>query len=653
MSATFRDIIFSMRGPRGFALIYFLFVVAVILLLVSNLVLTTKQQLFTVTGSIQRVKALYAAESGLAYALAELEKNPDWTSGFEQEPLPLGGGTYTLAFSSDPASATAMESVNNLAGDEAANTYHGGGTLPPHSALLVVTGQVGGAQRTIEAVVVLGGDIPDRTALLGTGKITVAGGAAIDGQLSLIDTNSVPVDIHSNSQEPGALVDLQGVTSTGPSFLSGRATSSGESVAGVSILLPASGGVAGGAGSQLPPKKIPKPNITAMLNDNVGNPGPPLPAVPGPVTLNGANYYAGPVVIDGDLTLADNAKLYVRDDLTVRGSLKGTGALVVGGNTTLHGTADVTPGEGDYVSLISGGHVVLSGFRGQEYMENLVATDADAARDWEDLIYAYGKLNDLLEYSGSATEQQIAGYITDVTRNERIDALQSIVTNHPWAESNNLRAKNHRTETGAVENYSGRRSRTADRLRERYFDGAAPDSTEAFLREKLLNVGDLFRDVSFNRAGVRIVAPGDVAANPEAMLESFDEWDRVNQGGFFDAHSSYNSANSELRKRQLREAIAAASQLDYERLGAAEFKGVIYCEGALVVNNDINVLGAIVVNGEDGLDPLVIGDESYAPGDIALLGNTRLTYVEEMVQEGIKNLQGVGTVDVKSWVARP
>ncbi|MCA9779529.1 MAG: hypothetical protein KC800_22530, partial [Candidatus Eremiobacteraeota bacterium] len=417
-------------GRRGVALIYFLIVMSVVVLLITTIFVTTKRQLFTTTASINSVRAHYVAEAGLAAAIARLEEDPGWTDGFDQEPMPEGPGTYSLRFSSDPITAGPDRSLNNLNSLSALDSYHGANTLPPFSALLVVEGEVGLEKRVLEAVVVLGADVPERSAILASDTITISGGASIDGRLSEHDTDSIPVDVHSNSTASGALVDLTAIDSSG-NFISGRATSSGESDASTSVLMPAGGGAAGGTASKLAPKKMPDPNITAILEQHQSEAGPPIPVVPGPLSLSGNNYYSGDVTIQGDLYLENDAKLFVQGDLKINGSIRGHGALVVGGNTVLHGSADLTPGENDFVSLMSGGHVVMEGFNGQEYLENLRDTDPAARKKLEDMEFAIQEMQSFLPLFDESGSQPMN---SDRTFNQRIDGLQAIVSNHPWAE---------------------------------------------------------------------------------------------------------------------------------------------------------------------------------------------------------------------------
>jgi len=94
--------------------------------------------------------------------------------------------------------------------------------------------------------------------------------------------------------------------------------------------------------------------------------------------LNPSNqdYYAGSSrEITGDIVL-DNARLYIQGDLTVHGSIKGTGAVYVSGDTTLSGDAEVVANE-DGVVIFSHGNVQLKGFSATEWMNSVTGNSPE------------------------------------------------------------------------------------------------------------------------------------------------------------------------------------------------------------------------------------------------------------------------------------
>lgn len=85
---------------RGFALIYQLLVTVVVAMLVGAILLHSRAQIFSAFADQESLRAQYAAESGVAAAIASLSAQRTWQTGFSNEPMPNGRGDYSVRFAS-------------------------------------------------------------------------------------------------------------------------------------------------------------------------------------------------------------------------------------------------------------------------------------------------------------------------------------------------------------------------------------------------------------------------------------------------------------------------------------------------------------------------------------------------------------------------
>jgi hypothetical protein len=615
--------------PRAFALTYFLVVSALVVMLTGTIVILCQRQLFTSRSGVDRNGALYASEAGIADATAQLERDGTWTTGFSKKPLLSGEGHYSMTFASNPSTATAFESINNLQGSMAADSYRGPATVPPRSALLVVTGQFGSMTRTVEVLLVPGADPLAFTGMAATGKVDLRGDVSIDGIESLTDRTPVNASIHSNREGGGLQIEYVPPNPGDSLSVTGNVTSSGSSAVATAIQLAAPSTVAGQA-SQLPPKRFPRINVDALVADQIGNPGPPLPVSGSASLSNPNNYYAGDVVINGDLTLQADARLYVAGNLTVNGSIRGSGAVVVQGDTRFYGDADIKSTGNQSLSLVSKGHVVLSGFNGQAYLDSLTSGSAIAAEHWSDLQWSLEQVQSYLRTHSNLTPLAMGAQMS--TDDAVIDGYQSIISNHGHGLTYTIGGRN-------------RHSNTAGYLKAAVGTGS-PVSAQAFLNRRLQQLEDLFRVCYRDRSGG---SPRFANAN---LFDNYALWDPALDGGLFDSLQSHVPIDTAAREQAWRDLKQMVEQYDYSRLGSAQFKGFIYTSGAFVAESDINVLGSVVVNGEPSIGNLTWGNVTYQPGDCIVRGDCRLTYVRQMFEEGVQNLSGVGVLDVKRWVNR-
>lgn len=612
---------FGSNSRKAFALIYFLLISAIVLIVTGTIVMMCRRQLFFSRVGLDQNRALYAAESGVSTAIAQLERNNSWTAGFLATSTPDNQATYTVRFNSS-------ESINNLAGASAVASYRGPNTVPAHGALLVVEGQAGVAKQVVEVLVVPGVSPLQSSAISATGQVKLGGDVAVDGVRSLNDLTSVPADIHSNREITG----LQ-ISSSGTLNVSGNVTSSSQSPAATAIQL--SGTVTVGSQvSQVPAKRFPHVNIDALVSDQVGNPGPAVPVAPGAFSLNGGNnYYSGDVVIQGDLELKSNAKMFVAGNLTVNGSVKGTGTLVVKGQTSLYGDADVSVSSSEYISVLSKGHVVLQGFQGQSYMNGLTGA---AANQWADLQFGLGKISDYLRSNAGLAP---AAMMTQMQADDGLlDSYQRIIGtgSGSWASL-----------TPAYNTVANRASSAGTALALKAAVGVGgPTSAPTFLANRFQRLDDIFRICWEARGG----AAGRYTA--DTLMGNYALWDPAVDGGLFDSIQSFGTVGTAARVQTLHDVQQMIGQYDFNRLGAANFKGLVYTSGAFVAHSDVVVMGAVIVNGDASVGPLTVGPNTYQPGDFVTTDTSHFTYVDDIFKNGVQNLGGGGALDIKRWVNR-
>ena len=664
-------------GERGFALAYFLIVGVLIVMLTGAVLVLGREGLRATRGGVDGNRALAAAESGLAVLIAELERDPEFDGSFSEEPTPENTARYSSQFAS-PASAGMNDCVNNLLGATAVDSYHGPGTVPPHSALLVVTGRSGTSRRVVEVLVVSGLSVQVDQAITATGTIDMSGNVVVNGWKSLLDPSPVPASFHTNSQDSGVRVRYTSGPLPGARLeVEGKLTSS--SASSESAVFQVGSLPSSKLKSRVPEKALPRPNIEAVVADHSASGGPPIPTAPGPVTFGGDNHYSGDVTINGDVTLNDNAGLYVDGNLEINGSILGRGKVVVTQNTSLYGESEVAFREDDYIALMSGGHVVLKGFKGQQFLESLEGSGLTITRPPDPPNPGYGPeyfpsypstvdlglashnlgqafnalRTEVLEPISPTSAADFQAFQTALPGTDyRADILQSIISYHPngaslgwpsepWLSSIGITQRTHNN-AGALRQYMESQ-------------GGGPLSATRFLGQRLLLLEDMFRRRNSNR-DYTIDPSTDTVAD---IFGPYPNWDRE-KSGVFDALQSEGSWSTvEPHADNAAHFLQAIYQFDYDRLGSANFKGIVYTGGAFVATDDVVIRGTVIINGDPRVAPLVLdlgpsfgGTRTFNPGDAGLYGYTTFTYVEELFDDGIHNLAGAGSLDIKRWIAR-
>ncbi|MFN8607152.1 MAG: hypothetical protein U0931_06450 [Vulcanimicrobiota bacterium] len=456
---------------RGFALIYQMLVSVVVLLLVSALMIASRQQIFNARGQYQTLRAQYAAEAGLARVISLLQRDSNWRGNLHSELVPGDDSSYILS-----------ELVNNLGGDSAQDSSLGATTVPPHTALIRVYGTASGYRQELEAVVSGGGFWTQGAALLASHKIEMHDQVFVDGFESLRGGGSVPGSVHTNLGSGSGTVLWQGTRLEVTGLIS--------SVSSAPQAIQLSGATAN-AQVGAPFRRLPRLDVPQMVNRLARRVGPALSG--NPVVLDGGTHYYEGLTLDGDLELRNGARLVIKGDLTVNGSVSGQGALVVDGNARLFGDSRLSGEKNEYVSVLASRNVYLSGFDGGSYLDRLALGEPanattprgrEAAELWSDVKTQVNWLNQFFQQYPVPDAVHWA--------DNQVDAHLAVLgqgSDH-WGYSSNP------TQVDSLP-LSPRRNSTGALLQK--IQGGGP--TQVFLRQRIQHLDDLFRASNYTRAG--------------------------------------------------------------------------------------------------------------------------------------------------------
>lgn len=358
-----------MRHRRGLMLVYVLMLMSLLVVLSGTLVASVRSNLNLTWQYCRKNAALYAAEAGVARCMAVMELDATWTAGFDREPLEGSRGTYSCTFHTSSATPGPDESVNNLEGVKWAASYRGPQSVPPRSALLVVTGEVDGVRKSVEVMVQPGGGANVDAAALVSNRIKMSGNVYVDGQKTLAGAEKVQGDIHSNliSDEADIVTYKKNPDESNRIYVTGMVSSSAVSEG--AIRLETDGNDKALPQTNAPVKPMPFVDIEATIAAKSDK--PELKTYRN--KIDQIECRPGDYYIDGDLELGvggsrkedlvlNDTRLFVKGKLTINGRLMGTGSVVVGKETTLIGSTSITTSDKDrFVALFSKGRVHLKG----------------------------------------------------------------------------------------------------------------------------------------------------------------------------------------------------------------------------------------------------------------------------------------------------
>ncbi|MEW6279275.1 MAG: pilus assembly PilX N-terminal domain-containing protein [Candidatus Eremiobacterota bacterium] len=599
-----------MRSRKaGIALVTVLIMTSVLLMMVLALYISSRGGLFSTMNHQRRLKALYVAEAGLADTMEALEGAGFGPVGSLTGTLP-DGGTWQVNFNDTGPPYTDMESVNNLTVGGAAESYRGLNSVPPYSALVVVRARVGGVDRVLEAIVSRGtAPVNVTNAMQGTGNVLMIGDVAVDGIKALNDNTPVPGRIHSNASS-GVAIKWDDQAGTATANITGSVSASGSSTIDLASATPGGGIQTGQA-----PAPFPAVDVVGTIASNSSAPAPVLNMTGTTTLAAGDYYYNGDMnLTGGDLSL-NGANLYVTGDLTVNGSISGDGSVYAGGQTTLMGDANVNGMRDQNVALFSHGSVTLQGFDGTAWLE-----------------------------ANAATDPTLASYYNQTQTT--LQAMQTLMNSNPTSAL---------VSGGAAYNQLELYRRTLGQ-----FDGAAwsgvPNQDLFYLMQQHLatNYGSSTgRDFliqkfdSLNRLYDGRKSNNFEPGCPGSIATWVSDWQNNTYavyGGWMDGigDGGYTA--------EMNEVINITNAIDYDKLGSSYFQGLVYTNGYLYADNEVGVLGAVIVNGDPTLPTNIINGNTVKPGDIYLGNGTQVTFVEDFFSTP---MGGPGnTASVETWIGR-
>lgn len=587
----------------------------IILMMVLALFLSVRGELFLSQAYRNQTAALYLAESALWEAVAQLEADPTWTAGFQEQRAPDGNGTYTIAFNTSGSGFKDNQSVNNSDGTSSDN-FRGANYVPKGCASLIATANVGGYERQVEALVRVGGGVyPAEAPLMSSGRISLRGSVAIDGRKAQADPERVDADVHSNMAE--SIPDIINWDGVGDATINGKVSTVASNQSAISV---ADGVASNGKETGSARMPIPDVSIVAKVEGRRGAPRAVLTS--GVTTLRppsaSANdlYHGGDMSVQGDLVL-DGVNLYVEGDLHINGSITGSGSVFVTGGSTLQGDARIASATPDTVSLFSEGNVKLSGFNGTEYMESLGANNASIAADWNQLSDSIRDYQEALDTPGAA--------LSDPAQTQ----LNALAQEISGTASSNLEPPT----------IAGRRNNVTQRLINS-LSGLPDSSAKARMTQKFEDLNALFFSYTDGTA-IEAQALQDLAAG------------RITRGGFDAAVDRFNSLNGGQKLAIKNLMKGYVNSIDYDRLGSAYFQGMLFTHGSVYTDSEVTVQGAVAAFDNGSQEPTDINGEQVNPGDMVLQPLTRISYIEEFFKpKDASGGVGAAGAQILLWMGR-
>lgn len=562
------------RYKAGFAMATLLMMIPLILILVGALFASLQSGTKWTGNTYSMTAAQYVAEAGATHAVQELRADEEWVSGFADEAMAGGRGSYTIVFNQSKSGFLPFHSVNNFDGDHADSPL-GPGTVPIGAALIAVEGKVG-AHRLVRYFLIGTGDDTIRVeqAILTSGKIALEGETKLTAVESIAEEGSLDAILQSNAEGGGSDLITWGAGPDGGDILvEGEVKSSGSSSSAVNIPpTSVTNGITTNAAQQsIPPAGI-ETKVFAKRSATAFSAGNSVPT--------GDNYYdgtSGPLVITGDLVL--NGNLYVEGSLQVNGSVVGNGSIYVTDETTLFGDSAIN--SKDKVSLFSHGSVTLTGFDGDKYMDAIPDSDFQS---W--LAQSRAVLGEL------ETEMNRGNWHGNNL--SRVNILLDGLGFTDRAISPNGYSDFH----------------VLAKMRD-YIDTNMPSGpSKQFMVDKLNQHSKLF--------GVSAV----LSKSDHQIRDDFND-----NGEVFGIIDAANDLNDPALKAA---AYNLIRQISYDQLGSSYFQGLIYTNGGFYADNQVTVLGAVVVNDDGSQPPFTAPNgDTVDPGDLVLKGGSNITYVKD------------------------
>lgn len=573
----------------------------------------TRQSKFSTTYHSRQLGALEAAEAGSVDVKNHLRADKTWapTAPYTVT-LPGSRASYRIQFSALPVVDPDL-SINNLSGETPVDGPRGMDTVPPHSAYLVLDGFAGEVSQRLELVVRTAPFSPLQSPLVTSGPQYFSGDVLVTGIQDFNDISPVVSDIHSNSRDtgsaritwdsnPGELFKVDGAVSTTADSAGAFDLNSGPGTVDVDSTQSRAGA-----------RPFPDLNIEDII-DNAS--GAAITPVPGVNLVSADTKHSGNLDIQGDLVLED-ADIFVDGNLTVNGSITGRGSVFVLGNTEFSGAAEVNVHEG-HISLYSRGHVQLNGFRGTEFLESL----APIAEPLERVKFALsGMASEMSQYRFGTLPQ-------DWNLRGKVDLYRALLGQNtnafPAGIFGNIQADAAAWGLPPIDQTQGNSVGTCLAHLQSLPTGTDPvqDRTVSFLVQKL-NRLQLMLDA---KAYIGTTAsPTDIAKVDQYLADGTISIGLVDT--IIDDPTQYARAG-EILEGELR-------NYNFDAVGNSYFKGVLYTNGALHCQNEVEIVGGVYVekNRYSPTSTLNTGTRSLQSGDVQFDNGSRLTYVEGLLEQ--------------------
>lgn len=342
---------------RGVSLGTTLLLVLVLVVLVFSLAAGSVSHLNLANLHSNSEKAHNLAVSVISMSIATLREDPAFGRGGPLDALlelhPAPGSDAWLAFHQGRAGSLGIGySTNNLDGDGAVDGWNSQ-RVPARSVHLVGVGRHAGVTKRVEAVL----HIPQFPYAVATsGPVHSLGGLVVgglprdywsSGSGTLRPDELVAADLVSNAPAADA------VTLGADTLITGDLQSAGG------VALDPATKVQGEVRTFSPPAELPEIELTDF--DPASKPENQLLSngtYEAPV-FGGFLKHVGNMTVTGGMEL-DSALLYVEGNLSVTGGLKGVGALIVTGTTSISGGATELTTD-NAVAILSGGDILLTG----------------------------------------------------------------------------------------------------------------------------------------------------------------------------------------------------------------------------------------------------------------------------------------------------
>ena len=93
--------------------------------------------------------------------------------------------------------------------------------------------------------------------------------------------------------------------------------------------------------------------------------------------------------------------------------------------------------------------------------------------------------------------------------------------------------------------------------------------------------------------------------------------------------------------------------MGYDRLGSANFFGMVYTNGAFYADNEVTVVGMLVAADNGSQQPVTLEgtDVEVSPGDVYLNTRTSVTYVEDFFEDpGDTTTSTTTNLRIEGWL---